>query len=336
MSAIMKKTKKNCLSILCLALTIVIFGGIYVKNRAGAAVTQYAWVAYWDADSGIEELDREKNNLAGVSVFALNFDEHGKFVYPREWKKLNDAVTKTGVGNKYLTVVNDVFSTKGRTFPKDLKVLKLLFRDEKTSLNHVTELIKETKKGGYDGLEIDYEGLWKDPDLVKKYQLFLQQLAAESAKANLPVRIILEPSASFGQINWPQGPEYVVMLYNLYGTHSTQDGPKANALFIAKTILSMSYLPENKGVAFSLGGCRWLDGSKGVFLSTAEVRGLDKYKKGEPIRDAISHAMHFTYEKAGKTGVCWYADTETLRYWTSIAKTLGIKKIFLWRLGHNF
>ena len=332
----MKKTKKICLSILCLVLAIVVCGGIYSQKRAGAAVKQYAWVVYWDTDSCIEELDREKNNLSGVSVFALNFDEKGKFVYPQDWEKLNQAVTKTGIGNKYLTVVNDVFSTKGSTFPKDLNVLKLLFSDEKTSLNHVLDLIKATKKGGYDGLEIDYEGLWKNPDLVIKYQLFLQQLAAESAKANLPVRIILEPSAPFGKLNWPQGPEYVVMLYNLYGTHSTQNGPKANTLFIAKTILSMSYLPDNKGVAFSLGGCSWLEGKKGVFLSTAEVRALDKYKKEEPIRDAISHAMHFTYKKSGKTGVCWYADTETLRYWTSIAKTLGINKIFLWRLGHNF
>lgn len=331
----MKKTKKICLSILYLALAIVILGGIYAKNKAVAAVEQYAWVVYWDADSCIEELNRGKNNLSGVSIFALNFDENGNFVFPQDWKKLNNAVTKMGVNKRYLTVVNDVFSTKGTTFPKDLNVMKLLFKNEKTSLNHVTKLIKEAKKGGYDGLEIDYEGLWKDPDLVKKYQLFLQQLTAESAKENLPVRIILEPSVPFGQVKWPQGPEYVVMLYNLYGTHSTKDGPKTNALFIAKTILRMSYLPDNKGVAFSLGGCSWLNGKKGVFLSTAEVRALDKYKNGEPIRDAISHAMRFNYEKAGKKGICWYADGETLRYWTGIAKTMGVNKIFLWRLGHS-
>ncbi len=329
----MKNAKKIFLGILLVVLTIAYINGEnYIKNRDKGSVKQYAWIVYWDAEDGIRELNKIKNDLAGISVFAIGFDERGKFVYPPNWLEINSALNKIGASKKYLTIVNDVFSTNGKTFSKDQDVLKLFFQDESSSLHHAENIVEEVKRNKYDGLEIDYEGLWADEELIKKYQKFLKQLSAKCVQANLPLRIVLEPSAPFGRLDWPQGPEYVVMLYNLYGSHSTQEGPKATSFFIVKTIFAMRNLPSNKGVAFSTGGCTWVKGSKGNFVNGKEIMGLSKYKKEEPVRDMFSHAMHFSYEKSGRKGSCWYADDETLRYWANLSQTMGIKKIFIWRL----
>jgi spore germination protein len=85
--------------------------------------------------------------------------------------------------------------------------------------------------------------------LAQAYQRFLVQLSNEAVKNKIPLRIILEPSVPFSAITWPEGPEYVVMLYNLYGNHTTTGGPKANKSLIAKTILAMGNLPGARGVA---------------------------------------------------------------------------------------
>lgn len=337
--AAMKKILKTYVGILALGLTMFCSGGFYMhvwgQENAGANVDQYAWIVYWDQKDGLKELHQLRHSLNGVSVFALNFDEKGRFVYPEDWLKFNKKVADEKISPRYMTVVNDVFVSGGGSLPKDKQVLRLLLKNDMASLTHARNLVAEARNKGYDGLEIDYEGFWKDPDLVNKYQLFLKQLTETAGSAQLPLRIILEPSAPFGTLSWPQGPEYVVMLYNLYGSHSAEPGPKADKNFIAKTIVAMNALPGNSGVALATGGCAWSGGAKGKLISETQAADLQKYMKGLPLRDTASHAVHFSYAKKGQSGVCWYADGETIRYWSSIAKTLGIKKVFIWRLGHN-
>lgn len=327
------------LGVLVVGFTLFCSGGIYMhvwgQENLQQGSANYAWVVYWDQDNGLKELDQVRKHLAGISIFAVNFDNQGNFFYPDNWEKFVQKASRVKGYTKYLTVVNDVFLDTGNSLPKDKEILRLLLKDEQASLDHARKLVLLTKEGNYDGLEIDYEGFWKDSLLVESYQRFLVQLNVEAKKNNLPLRIILEPSVPFGAVSWPQGPEYVVMLYNLYGSHSTIGGPKADKKLIAKTILSMGNLPDERSVALATGGCIWENGAKGHLITEDEAVNLQKYLRGLPVRDTDSHVIHFQYLRGKTKGECWYADGETIRYWRSLSRTLGITHIFLWRLGHN-
>ena len=335
----MRRPLCTSIGVLVVGLTLFCSGGIYMhvwgQENLQQSSTDYSWVVYWDQDSGLKELGKVHKNLAGLSIFAVNFDSHGNFLYPEDWQTFIQKASKPKGYKKYLTVVNDVFLETGATLPKDKDVLRLLFKDEQSSLLHAQKLVALIKAGQYDGLEIDYEGFWKEPALAQAYQRFLVQLNNEAGKSKVPVRIILEPSVPFNAVTWPEGPEYVVMLYNLYGNHTTKGGPKTDKSLIAKTILAMGHLPGEKGVALATGGCTWENGAKGHLITETEAVRLQKFIQGIPVRDTSSHVIHFQYLKGKTRGECWYADGETVRYWRSLSHSLGIKKIFLWRLGHN-
>jgi len=67
----------------------------------------------------------------------------------------------------------------------------------------------------------------------------------------------LAPGASLSAKHFITGPKYVVMLYNLYGTHTLLPAQKADRTFIQKTLANMATLPEPKAVAYAGGGCLW-------------------------------------------------------------------------------
>ena len=138
-----------------------------------------------------------------------------------------------------------------------------------------------------------------------------------------------------------KGPEYVVMFYNLYGTHSGP-GPKADFAFIEKTIKKMEALPGTKSAAFATGGCLWEDyvplgDKKGKVRNVDEAEAVQLAEKhhATPVRDEKSHALHFAYQAEGHEYVVWYADSETLNAWIGAAARGGLDRVSLWRLGGN-
>ena len=46
-------------------------------------------------------------------------------------------------------------------------------------------------------------------------------------------------------------------------------------------------------------------------------------------------SMVFKYEDGGRHYTVWYADSETLNAWITVAAERGIDNISLWRLGSN-
>ncbi|CUH97630.1 putative membrane protein [Propionispora sp. 2/2-37] len=293
-----------------------------------------AWIAYWDLDAGKRDLSRLGHKVDKVSYFGAYFDKEDRLFIPAELgdKKIQDR--KQEGQEIYLTLVNDKQNADGSVILKDMEILHRLFSNDKTMERHIAEIIALTLQGGYDGLEIDYERVWKDGETGRSFSRFVDKLYAEALKNNLKVRIVLEPSVPFAVASLPQGPEYVVMVYNLYGLHSGP-GPKADREFIQKTLTRMKALPGEKSVALSTGGCLWGDNGKKNFLTEAEARSLALSHAVKPKRDEASQCLVFSYQDGGISYEVWYADVETLNYWIDIVKEHGINNISLWRLGGN-
>lgn len=293
-----------------------------------------AWIAEWDAEAGTEEYLSLRERLDSVSCFAVSFDSDDRPVVSEELKAIRQ---KTEGRKTFLTVVNDWRDKQGKEVEKDTRLLKRLFADDDTMERHIASLIETAREMKCDGLELDYEGFWKDKTIVPSYMTFTYRLARACIKAGLELRIVLEPSADF-EAGFAKGPTYVVMFYNLYGRHSGP-GPKADGAFIEKTIKKMAVLPGDKGAAFATGGCLWenpdlFDGKAGTtrFISEAQAEALRLKHNKTAERDA-SGALHFDYEENGRHYVVWYSDSETINAWITKAAAEGIHKVSVWRLG---
>ena len=323
------------------ASVLVVVAGCNYNNQsvvnavAKEPTKKGAWLAYWDLDAGEKDLKSMGKQLEKLSYFGAYFDKNDHLFIPQELSDKRSELRKTKEKyTNYLTFVNDKQNLDGSVVIKDTEVLRRLFADDSAMEEHIDEIIALTLQGKYDGIEIDYERIWKDEKIGQSFLRFADKLYVKALKNKLKLRIVLEPSTPFSTVGFFKGPEYVVMLYNLYGLHSAP-GPKANKEFVQKIATRMEVLPGEKSVAFSTGGCLWGDNGVKRFLTEVEAKTLAVTYDVESNRDEESQCLVFDYSDMGATYQVWYADVQTLNYWISIAKEQGINNVSLWRLGGN-
>lgn len=193
------------------------------------------WSAYWDLDDFEGEIGLIEHKLSGISHFAAYFDHEHRLFIPKTTQdthtKLLQNSQHKGYKN-YLSFVNDIAYEDGTSELKSTDLLYELFRKDTT---HIIDIITLTKEQGYDGIEIDYEGIKDNLELWDLFIAFIKELYSQSEKYNLSLRVVLEPSVPSHLIELPSGPQYVLMAYNLFGP-GTQKGPKANKTFLIKMI----------------------------------------------------------------------------------------------------
>lgn len=310
-----------------------------VKSGPHPDVRLSAWTAYWDDEAGSRDYKDVRRHLTGLSAFAAYYGPDDTLVVPYETKSALRQAKKDGK-ETYLTVVNDSLDASGKTTEKDLALVGRLVQDDEAMDAQTALLTSQAKELGADGLELDFERVFKDDKLKEKFLRFTYRLSMACNKENLKLRIVLEPSAPF-EAPFAKGPEYVVMLYNLHGLHNGP-GPKADGAFIKKTIGRMEKLPGKKSVAIATGGCIWQDykllglsHGRIRFLSEQEAASLAAKQKAKVTRDDESGALNFSYEEGGHHYEVWYADAETLNAWITAIANLGITDVSIWRLGGN-
>lgn len=312
------------------------------KPRPQPVFDNNAWVASWDYQSGLNEARTISSQLTSVSYFGAALDKQGHVVVLGEAKDLAQASLPRYrmVITRYLSVVNDVYENpaepQSQTKLKDTDILEDLLATPESRQAHIQDLFQTMKTYGYTGLEIDYERVWRNPLVAFRYVKFIQELAQAAEKENIPLRIILEPSVPANHLVFPAGPEYVIMCYNLYGTHTKEAGPKADKEFIDTVLSRMDRLPRPHSIAFATGGCVWESGKPVRFVTEKEARQLQAKTGAKAVRDENSGALSFTSQKGQETLTCWYADAQTLNQWKHQALEHGTDGISLWRLGDNF
>lgn len=295
-----------------------------------------AWVAYWDMDRGIREFNQaneSRSTYGSISYFAAYFNDDQKLFIPEPLMKKQQDINGFA-GTRYLTVVNDVQGKKnaGAKF-KDIGVVKKVLKNPKAQQKHADDIVKLAQKAGCSGIDLDYERVFRDKEAAKLYLQFIAVLYEKAQAEGLQLRVILEPNVDFSVHKFPKGPQYVVMLYNLYGTHSGE-GPKADFAFIRKTADKMKSLPGTPGIALAAGGCLWSSSGEKKFISEQDALSLARRYKKVPERSLKSNALRFSYkDDAGIEYTVWYADELTLTSWMNKAKDAGISDICIWRLG---
>lgn len=285
-----------------------------------------AWVVYWDWDRGVQEAQAQRPDA--LVAFAASFDEQGALVLPVELTQ--ERLAALPADKAYLSFVNDQKQGE-KTLLKDTRLLKKLL-GKKARQQHIADILALSKLHGFMGVEIDYENVWRDAELMKDYAAFIRKLRDECKAQNMQLRVVLEPKALRSAQLLPKDVEYVIMFYNLYGGHSGP-GPKADRRFIWHTLSEAAKLPGTPNIAFANGGFDWSAPKKAKGITLAQAVALQKKYQAQPERDENSRALHFTYSQGSEKHTVWYADEATLNYWQQLAQAVGFKRFSSWRLG---
>ncbi len=299
----------------------------------------YLWLAYWNYNGFDKELASFGDVDKAMSVFGVLFDENGDepFLAPETLELLHNVKKLRKEDEKiYLSFINDLRLSDGSYSNKDVELLGRLLAEEEDRLLHASKIVEIAVQSGVDGVEIDYENIKKDETLWEPFALFLEVLKKKCEENNLRLRVVLG-AYDVNKAAFPEGIEYAVMCYNLYGTHSGP-GPKADIEFLKETFARCENLPGEVSAAFSTGGFVWADGKYERAVTEAEameIYALEEGNTGELLRDEASGALSFTFEENGVLKELWYADGETLCLWKAVAKEYGIHKFSLWKAGGN-
>ena len=332
------KTKfKYAIGVLCGA-SFIFFGytaGCVTKAMPYSPPERTAWLVYWDAQNGVSESNASDKKYTSVSYFAAYFNEQDALFIPEGFQE-EKAILKQPEFKpqyEYLTVVNDIAGKSKNSF-KDINVVKRVLDGDAKRILHAYEIIELAQTYHCNGIDLDYEQIFKDPIAAEDYIKFIKILYDKASVHNIKLRVILEPSVKFSNYDFPKGPQYIVMFYNLYGLHSGP-GPKADFSFIEATAERMKALPAPIGVAFSTGGCIWGDNGEKKFISGQAAKSLAQEQHASQKRDAKSDDLYFSFAKDNVNYTVWYADQDTLESWEKKAAALGLHSVSIWRLGNS-
>lgn len=305
-----------------------------VHTLAETADETTVWSAYWDCADTLRVLRSEKEYIQAVSLFEAYFKDDEIVIPEATEKTLNQIRNRETMRDMtvFLSFVNDV-DQNGTIVQKDTDILKKHIGSEVAARAHAEHLVEIASEGGYDGVEIDYEKIRPDMELWDDFLRFEDFLLEAASEKNLKVRIVLEPSTPVEDLTFPEGAEYVVMCYNLYGG-GTEPGPKADRDFL-KELKERFGMLSDISYAFADGGFDWEgDSQKAKQLRASEAAEMAERYEAKPVRDVASGALHFEYTKSGTKHTVWYADEETLKLWAEWLKEEGADPLHvsLWRL----
>ncbi len=296
-----------------------------------------AWLADWDFEKGWHDAAVLEPCLDTVQIFAAYFDREGKPVLPepiQKWLEQIPSAADIPKERLILSVVNDVDSYGENPLAKDPEIITRFLATPESRQRHKQDLLDLALNDRFAGIELDYERV-KISDW-QRYLEFCQELAADLAARGKRLRVVLEPKREYYRRPLPDGPEYSIMAYNLFGGHSGP-GPKANAAFIDQLYWQcQSARLENPRIALATGGFDWAGDKDAKSLSETQAKELAAQFGVTPLRRPDSRYLVFNYEAPdGKKHEVWYADGHTLAYLRRVVRAYGFDRVDLWRLGGN-
>ncbi|WP_196593975.1 glycosyl hydrolase family 18 protein [Pectinatus sottacetonis] len=293
------------------------------------------WITYWDMQSGVDMFSDNREKYDNISYFAACFNDKNELFLPENLQQAQIFLHQRKIepSHRYLTVVNDVVS-RGKSKVKDIDVVDKVLDGAAARILHANSIIALAEENNCNGIDLDYEKVFKNKETAEKYIKFIKILHDKASVKGMKLRVILEPSVDFSAYDFPQGPQYIVMMYNLYGLHSGP-GPKADFTFIEKTADRIRNLPAPVGIAFSNGGCLWSSNGKKIFISEKKAVHLADQYKAVVKYDEKSGDKYFSYKKNNIEYTVWYADKNTIEGWIKKADKLGLHNIVIWRMGDN-
>lgn len=327
----------RCVLLLCLLAFPAGCRASAVRYEPAPIASLGVWVVDWDQKRGLEELAESPKLFDRVNVFAAYFDPEGEIFLDPKWatalSEPTAAIRAAGVP-LYLTVVNDRIG-KGVDKAKDPALINAMLADPVRRDAHIARLVAMARQYGFSGVDIDYEKVLESD--WPAFLLFVADLRDALGAHGIALSVVLEPKSKYLQRPLPDGVEYTIMGYNLFGYHSGP-GPKATPEFLAGLAARLKALGvlERTSLALATGGFDWQGGKVTKALTESDAQRLLHTAGVSPERDVTSGYQTATYSDGeGRKHEVWYADAATFATLWTAAHDAGFRKLHIWRLGGN-
>ena len=297
-----------------------------------SVVNKAAWCVYWDSDP-VNDTGSYSQYKEIVLFGCIYSEDHSLFIPEKLDKLAAEYHDKNPAGSHelYISFINDIMHPDGTSTQKSTDFLQTVLPDAELSDKVIDDMINQARIYGLDGIELDYENIHKCDDLWGAYLDFISRLYKRAASSNLKLRVILSVSTPVDKLEFIDGPQYVVMCYNLYGSH-TGPGPKADEEFLRDTYNKFKDIKAD--YALANGGFEWGPDNKTIrSLTAADAEVLAKDKGAEISRNS-NGTLNYSYEAGDGVHTVVYGDEQTIEKWNSVLlenadNDVGIN---LWRL----
>ncbi len=159
--------KRFSLSIALIALSLTF--GTYVPKAHAAGFEVSGWIPYWAASDGIRDAAKHLDILTSVYPFSFSVNTNGSL---KDLADMGKGAWKRFVRQAKIAGVEVIPTVMWSNTERIHEVLS----DKKLRASHIEAIVKMVDKGGYDGVDIDYEG--KKASTRPHYSAFLKELKA--------------------------------------------------------------------------------------------------------------------------------------------------------------
>jgi spore germination protein YaaH len=309
-----------------------------ISNLASASESTKvaAWVAPWNAERVLG--DAATGTYDSVNAFWGTLAADGFSIDAKApWEQWTAIQAQYPDIETHLTVTADptLFAT--------------VLANLDTQSKHIEALVGAAKTYGFDGIDLDYEALTLDQNVL--FTAFAgrlsERLHAESLKLGITVETRINPEDA--PLDWErigQLADFInVMAYDYYGASTSEPGPVAPLGWVLENArVALQKVPTEK-LTIGLGnyGYDWTqqaDGSwRGIGLSSTRAEELAKSLSIAPVYasgvDARGYSLGsiptYTYtDENSTTHVVWYDDARSLQDKVSSLKDAGISRIIFW------
>ncbi|MBI3608981.1 MAG: hypothetical protein HY207_13555 [Nitrospirae bacterium] len=341
---LMRSRLSTSSTILCLSLTAVL--GLQSCAEAGTngPLRFGGWVTYWDFAQGLARVNEEPSPLRDIYVFAMQLDPQGQPVFAHPMLADSEALRRIKSDTaRWMTVVNDVKTAEGTILLKDPRVVHQILSDPERRREHRRQLLSLAMKGGFSGIDLDYENLWiaDRPALTT----FMRELAGDLHHKAMSLSATVQPKAREsksdgpGSVDWAALCQSVdrlqIMLYNLHNER-TGPGPIATPRWIGDIMrFAETQCTPNRVVAvLKVSGMDWGPGGAHG-LQYDRAMALATQYQAAIRRDPDGDVPYFTYVAEGESHTVYFEDATSLSRKISALRSQGYTSILFWSLGRE-
>ncbi len=161
-----------------------LLGSAFVPSAALAADTTVSgWIPYWEAKDGMKDAKSHFSTLDRVYLFAYAVKKDGSL---NDLMGLSKSTAKRFVADARKAGV-EVYPT---VMWSDTVNIHTILSDAGKRKAHILAIAEMAEKGGYEGVDIDYEG--KKADTMPYFSLFLTELSAELHEEGIDLSCTIE------------------------------------------------------------------------------------------------------------------------------------------------
>ncbi|MBZ4666996.1 MAG: glycoside hydrolase family 18 [Defluviitaleaceae bacterium] len=296
-------------------------------------------VKYYEGHLGsYNSLKTYNGKITEVATFSHGMKADGTLIVDYPQNEILDYSQQQGIKSLML-----IHNAQGGSFQKTLAENVLenpILRDKL-----VKSVLSEIEKYGYDGVEVDIEGI--GADTRAEYTSFIKELkAALGPKGYIVSATVPAKTADYINDQWTGAYDYkaigqyadrvVLMTYDEHWSGGTP-GPVASYDWVEDVInfAVKEILPQKVVMGIAAYGYDWtIDGKNGKAVTASEINDYIKRYGGKILWNDTFKVPYYRYkDEKGNDRIVWFENAQSTQFKLKLAKAKGLQGIAIWRLG---